>query len=531
MGVPKFYRWLSERYPLINQAIDESTLIPEVDNLYLDMNGIIHGATHGNEGVSKKVTTKEVMLAMVAYIDSMVKLTKPREVLFMAIDGVAPRAKMNQQRSRRFRSARDMEEARAAAAERGEQFADDEVFDSNCITPGTEFMTEISTHLRYFIRRKMSDDPLWGRLAIVFSGHEVPGEGEHKIVDYIRAAKMAPGYNANTRHCMAGLDADLIMLALATHEPHFMLLREQVDFQAFKANKYGTKTATRSTGETKWQLLHVGLLREYLEIDMRPPQPLSLAAGGGAAGFAYDGERVIDDFVLMMALCGNDFLPHLPSLDIGEGAVDTLLRTYREHLPRWGGYLSDSGLIHLGRLEALLVVMGSQEEAVFRTRVEEAAAWEKRSRRDAHGGGRGGRGGGRGGYRGGRGDAAADAADAAAAASAAATQAASDAAMLAELTSRLALQAQRSPQQPPPPGGGLLAADDLLAGVAAEAAAAAAAGVPAPPLAVTFKQRYYFDKFGVSSGLGIAEDDAVLRQLLQSYVEALQWVMLYYYRG
>ena len=58
MGVPKFYRWLSERFPLVNLAIDDVTLLPEFDNLYLDMNGIIHGATHGNEGVSKKLTEK-----------------------------------------------------------------------------------------------------------------------------------------------------------------------------------------------------------------------------------------------------------------------------------------------------------------------------------------------------------------------------------------------------------------------------------------------------------------------------------------
>lgn len=49
MGVPKFFRWLSERYPLINQPIGESTLLPAFDNLYLDSNGIIHNATHGNE--------------------------------------------------------------------------------------------------------------------------------------------------------------------------------------------------------------------------------------------------------------------------------------------------------------------------------------------------------------------------------------------------------------------------------------------------------------------------------------------------
>ena len=74
---------------------------------------------------------------------------------------------------------------------------------------------------------------MWQRLKIVFSGHEVPGEGEHKIMGYIRSMKMQPDYNPMTKHCMCGQDADLIMLALATHEPHFSLLREHIDFQSF----------------------------------------------------------------------------------------------------------------------------------------------------------------------------------------------------------------------------------------------------------------------------------------------------------
>ena len=232
MGVPKFYRWLSERYPQINQIITDSSMLPEIDNFYLDMNGIIHNCTHPSDNdVSKTLTVREMMLAIFRYIDRCVtEIVKPKKVLFMAIDGVAPRAKLNQQRARRFRSAQDRMEGIVKAQQRGEVVNEADLFDSNCITPGTEFMEVVGRHLRWFIRKKIKEDPLWRNLEIVFSGHDVPGEGEHKIMQYIRDTRSKPGYEPNTRHCMYGGDADLIMLGLATHEPHFTLLREVVQF-------------------------------------------------------------------------------------------------------------------------------------------------------------------------------------------------------------------------------------------------------------------------------------------------------------
>lgn len=89
-------------------------------------------------------------------------------------------------------------------------------------------------------------------------------------------------------------------------------------------------------------MLHIGVLREYLEMDLRPRRAMS---------FKYDAERIIDDFVLMTFLCGNDFVPHLPSLDIGEGALDTLFAVYRETLPALGGYLTHQGDVDTARLE------------------------------------------------------------------------------------------------------------------------------------------------------------------------------------
>lgn len=91
--------------------INEGTLLPEFDNFYLDMNGIIHSCTHPAESEvtsSRAISQKDMMLGLFRYIDRLVtEVVRPQKVLFMAVDGVAPRAKLNQQRARRFRSAEE----------------------------------------------------------------------------------------------------------------------------------------------------------------------------------------------------------------------------------------------------------------------------------------------------------------------------------------------------------------------------------------------------------------------------------------
>lgn len=409
MGVPAFYRWLSEKFPKIIQDVLEervqlaggtgSIRVPfdatgpnpsglEVDNLYIDMNGIIHPCSHPEVGPQPK-NEQEMYENVCHYVDRLVRAVRPRKLLHLAIDGVAPRAKMNQQRSRRFRAAQEAREragtdvaVRESLVEQGLTVPppSEKPWDSNVITPGTKFMIELSEYVRFYIRKRIATDKAWKNLKVIFSDASIPGEGEHKIMAHVRQQRGQPGYDPNLVHVLHGLDADLIMLALATHEAHFYILREEVLFgrQSIEATErrreesgftFKQKMLDDAVGAEAMELpenankplqrLSVPVLRMYLANEfasvMNPPFK-------GEVSF----ERLIDDIVFMCFFVGNDFLPHLPSLDIRDGALDYLFNVYRRLLPGLGGYLTDhGGKVNLDRVDVILAEVGAIEDYVF----------------------------------------------------------------------------------------------------------------------------------------------------------------------
>ncbi|PSR80591.1 exoribonuclease 1 [Coniella lustricola] len=361
MGVPKFFRWLSERYPAISQLIAENR-IPEFDALYLDMNGIIHNCTHkDSDDTQFRLSEDEMFIRIFNYIEHLFGKIKPKQLFFMAVDGVAPRAKMNQQRARRFRTALDAEQAREKALREGQELPKEEPFDSNCITPGTEFMAKLSRQLRYFINKKITEDKEWQGCEIVLSGHEVPGEGEHKIMEYIRNARAQPDYHPNMRHCLYGLDADLIMLGLLSHDPHFCLLREEVTFGR------QSKVQSKELEHQNFYLMHLCIVREYLELEFQDLKE----SGATTLSFPFNMEQVIDDFILMAFFVGNDFLPNLPRIHINEGALAMMFRTYKKVLPQCDGYINEGGVMNLKRLGRFLEELGKEEYRFFEHEAED----------------------------------------------------------------------------------------------------------------------------------------------------------------
>jgi 5'-3' exoribonuclease 2 len=447
MGVPAMFRWLSQKYPkIISTVLEEmpkeinGEKVPvdrtkpnpngeEFDNLYLDMNGIVHPCSHPEDKPAPK-TEADMMVAIFEYTDRVVGMVRPRKLLYMAVDGVAPRAKMNQQRSRRFRAAKEAKEKDEDQAEflkmlnaqkikEGHEITSleqvvEKTWDSNVITPGTPFMHLLAESLQYWCAYKFTTDPAWRNMKVIISDASVPGEGEHKIMNFIRSQRAMPTHDPNTRHVIYGLDADLIMLGLATHEPHFRVLREDVFYDSGKdktcercgrkghiqANCSFPDTSEKLTEEQaneEWKnaehppkpfiWLHVNVLREYLAVEMESPR----------RSFDYNLERALDDWVFMCFFVGNDFLPHLPSLEIRDQGIDTLIGIWRDLVPQMTDYVTKDGYPDMKRVQQILQALASKEAEIFRKRKEvsdrQAA---NRARREAErdrraGGNRGGR--------------------------------------------------------------------------------------------------------------------------------------------
>ncbi|KNH06170.1 5'-3' exoribonuclease [Perkinsela sp. CCAP 1560/4] len=333
MGVPGYFKWLIQHCPAIH------TKDLQVDCLYVDMNGILHPACH-SDGSSTTGTTEQHMLTnFCSKLDDVIFATQPRKLIYFAFDGPAPNAKMVQQRSRRFCSRHNLRVqyklyTKLATEWRDQGLAAPEMpvaWDSNKITPGTPFMRKVRKAVETYISDRISDDS-WSSyhdVAWILSDSSEPGEGEHKLIQFIKKQRAEPGYDPRTTHCLVGMDADLIQLALSIHDPNMMIFRDDA-------------------------FVSINIVREYFRQCFS-----SILHGPTVDNKLKNFERLLDDLLLCFCFVGNDFVPALPQLKISSNAIGRCLSVYIAELPHIGDFLTNGGKINQIALNKFMVALSS----------------------------------------------------------------------------------------------------------------------------------------------------------------------------
>ena len=340
------------------KKIKEQIDVPEIDNFYLDLNSVIHNVSHGNSILisCQKRPYEDIYADTCDTIDKLFQIIKPKNLLMISVDGVAPRTKMNQQRIRRYRKNTNItNEELEIIKEKGLDINNQ--FNSDAISAGTKFMFDLTSYLKNFIIKKKKSDENWAKIEIILTGADVPGEGEHKILEYIRNFKSSDKYIENARHCIYGLDADLVMLALISHEPNIVLLREDTILQKKKQKLLKQKgielRIDPNKNEEPYEFFLISVLREYLELEF-----YEIAK---KLKFEFNMERIIDDFIFLCFFIGNDFLPNLYSFSIETGAMDYLFEFYKDCLPELEGYITEQGKIDFSRAKKIFNLLAKKE--------------------------------------------------------------------------------------------------------------------------------------------------------------------------
>ncbi|KAK8884345.1 5'-3' exoribonuclease 1 [Tritrichomonas musculus] len=322
MGVPGFYRWLVQRYPLVRRCLDDVSR-PKINNLYIDFNCIVYNALRL---VDTSKSFEDLFDEICRYLDLLVQIIQPQTVLFIAVDGPAPFAKCAQQRSRRFVAARDSKGGS---------------FDTTSISVGTEFMEDLNQCLIKMIQNKKKEDEVWKKPQIIYSSHRVPGEGEHKFFDYIRSQiKINQSSTMKLTHCVYSPDADLIFLGLQTKIPNFYILREWDSWIGPHENVGNGKINKLRATSSDFELISLAIVREFMEIDYRG---------------IPDVNRTIDDFAAFCFLIGNDFIPHFPNVSIQNGRFEGIIEAYQKAIMSKNIYLIEDGKINKAVLKDLLI--------------------------------------------------------------------------------------------------------------------------------------------------------------------------------
>jgi 5'-3' exonuclease len=333
MGIPSYFSYVIKNHPSIIKKYIKDVL--KVDNLYLDCNSIIYDAYRKIELDKLTENIQESIITQVIFkIEEYISIINPSQTVIIAFDGVAPVAKLEQQRSRRYKSWYQNQISRTIYKKETE-----DIWNSAAITPGTIFMNQLNS----IVTTHFSHNP---KLDIIISGSNQFGEGEHKLFDYIRSN---PQKHLLETTIIYGLDADLIMLSinhlpvcpniyLFRETPHFI---QSIDSSLEPNSNYFLDIPEFTTTLTKYMNNNNTELTSHQKIN------------------------IVYDYIFICFFLGNDFLPHFPAINIRTGGVDKMINAYKATIGNTNLNLTDGKTIYWGNVRKIVQQLLNQEEEFF----------------------------------------------------------------------------------------------------------------------------------------------------------------------
>jgi 5'-3' exonuclease len=319
MGVPSYFAYIIKNHPNIIKNI----ITNQYHRLYMDCNSILYDSFYEikNSSDLQENEIYDILLAKtVDKIEKYIYDIRPLETVFIAFDGVAPFAKMEQQRNRRYKgrillasssSKEKKEEEKVTTESDSGSFSfpskkeEEKVTTTTSIfTPGTKFMNRLSEHME---KTFLHQENKYHLKEILLATPKEAGEGEHKLYVHLR---QNPATNQNI--AIYGLDADLIMLSIfhLTYAENLFVFREAPEFMK---SSLQIDPKIKPNEKELW-CLDIAKLGRSIANEMACSCP--------------DNHRMYD-YVFLCFFLGNDFLPHFPALNIRTQGITRLLDTYR----------------------------------------------------------------------------------------------------------------------------------------------------------------------------------------------------------
>lgn len=269
-------------------------------DFFVDFNGAIHHVA--NEVLLEEHDDYDHSIINKSwdYLQDCINIVKPTTMVHVCTDGVAPIAKIYQQRKRRYLSVWRNQQSGLVGNQKQ--------WDRNKISPGTSFMTQLNA----FIRQSIRDRDTSLDIHYYFSGSDEVGEGEHKIFSRIASLPQ------HSKIIIHGLDADLIMLSLISHHPNVYLMREP-------SGSY--KDMRTNDG---FMYVEIDTLRYALLNDLKIHYAWPITDQMLGDVYSDDANKVIETYVVICSILGNDFLPHPPTLPLKKNGHERLLQAARD---------------------------------------------------------------------------------------------------------------------------------------------------------------------------------------------------------